>query len=696
MEDNKKRQQHLLEELGQARQRVAELETRNAMLMDKNRLKDVTNHANFALFVLDRSGKPFYVNRTAEKWFANFSAMEPMNFWQYFNLSDPYHDGRSALTSGKTYTRDVSFMLDDKKQKCFHLVASLVNNEDSGVEQVNVLLFDITSRKKTEEALDLKRQELVKQNKDNRDFLQILEKTASSLNFHESLNKILPYINNLMQSRLSIVYCRTPREAAMEPSHHYRLSLEELAYFMSTRFDADEYMPGDLKGEALFVDDSSSNLQLPESTRELMQRIGSRCAALIPVTYEGELKSLITCLCEDKVFSDKDRQIANNLQKHLEASYIAYKHSLSLLSKTVGFTQQLQIAEAMSKIDRSILNSSSQEEIIYGTINLFESVIPGEITQVLKYDSGDQLFKIIASYEDGHININSDTKFRICQIKSSVSTKFGMPDYFSDLTKEYGLKEYEMEFVNKGYRSLLVIPLLSKGELLGLISIASVKPAGYSAEQLSIAQRLGNQMSVALSNASLINQLQDLLIGTINSLATTLDAKSPWTKGHSHRVSEVAVKIGNAAGLDEKELYNLRLAALFHDIGKIGIFDAILDKPTALTEEERTAVEYHAVKTFDILHPIPNLTNIAVIAKSHHERWDGNGYPDGLTGEDIPVLSRIIALADSYDAMITDRPYRKGLSADDALDQIRSSAGTQFDPRLTDLFSNILEGISTG
>jgi putative nucleotidyltransferase with HDIG domain len=178
----------------------------------------------------------------------------------------------------------------------------------------------------------------------------------------------------------------------------------------------------------------------------------------------------------------------------------------------------------------------------------------------------------------------------------------------------------------------------------------------------------------------LVTDLDDFARGTLTAFARAVDANSTWTAGHSERVTEGAVALGRHLGLSEPELDVLQRGGLLHDIGKIGVSASILDKPSRLTDEERAAIEMHPVIGHRILSPIPPMRDVLEIVRHHHERMDGTGYPDRLAGESIPLLARVLAVADVYDALVSDRPYRAGMRQDEALSLIRVMAGAHLDP----------------
>ena len=186
-------------------------------------------------------------------------------------------------------------------------------------------------------------------------------------------------------------------------------------------------------------------------------------------------------------------------------------------------------------------------------------------------------------------------------------------------------------------------------------------------------------------------KLEAAYMESIETLRHTVDAKDTYTRGHSDRVSEFSVLIGQKLGLSEKDIRTLRLGGLFHDIGKIGVPDAILQKDTRLTDDEYSEIKNHPAIGVHILSTASIFNDIIPIVKHHHEKWDGNGYPSKLKGEEIPYLARIASIADSFDAMSSKRSYRDILPIEIIKEEFRKNKGTQFDPKLTDVFLDILE-----
>jgi response regulator RpfG family c-di-GMP phosphodiesterase len=236
-----------------------------------------------------------------------------------------------------------------------------------------------------------------------------------------------------------------------------------------------------------------------------------------------------------------------------------------------------------------------------------------------------------------------------------------------------------------------IFPLMIEGQVFGTLDIHSDSMLGEEKEGKIL--YLLNRSAERMENVALYEGLYENMLSTLNSMAKILDARDPHTSQHSTRVTNLSVAMANILKLSDDEKDVLYIAASLHDIGKVGIPDSILLKPGTLTDEEFMIIKRHPDIGADILKPIPPMSRETEVIRYHHERYDGKGYPLGIGGEEIPLLSRIINLADSYDAMTSDRPYRNGLSMDKAIEEIVRCMGSQFDPELAKIFiSKVISG----
>lgn len=236
--------------------------------------------------------------------------------------------------------------------------------------------------------------------------------------------------------------------------------------------------------------------------------------------------------------------------------------------------------------------------------------------------------------------------------------------------------------------SFLAVPLKKDGLIVGVLIVSNKKRPGhlFTKEDEELLLALSNHIAIALLNAKLYERLKSLFISTVTSLTRAIDAKDKYTSGHSERVMRYAVSIGKELKLNEEALENLKLSSLLHDVGKIGVKEAILAKPARLLGSERSLMNRHPLIGVGIVGGIDDSHKIINGILEHHERFDGKGYPGRLKGKKISLEGRIIAVADTFDALTTNRPYQKRYSLKEAFFEIKKAASTQFDPRIVKAF----------
>jgi PAS domain S-box-containing protein len=268
---------------------------------------------------------------------------------------------------------------------------------------------------------------------------------------------------------------------------------------------------------------------------------------------------------------------------------------------------------------------------------------------------------------------------------------------FRNLVEEEPDSDRAVLLEEENFQAYYGLPLIAKGQVEGVLEVFHRTPLTPTSDWLDFLETLAGQAAIAINNSHLFNDLQRSNISlvlaydaTIEGWSHALDLRDRETEGHSQRVTDLTVQIAQAMGLNEVELVHVRRGALLHDIGKMGIPDAILLKPGPLTDEEWVIMRKHPTYAYELLSPIAYLRPALDIPYCHHEKWDGTGYPHGLKREQIPLAARLFAVTDVWDALTSDRPYRAAWTKEKALEYIHSQSGIHFDPKVIEVFSSLV------
>jgi putative nucleotidyltransferase with HDIG domain len=249
----------------------------------------------------------------------------------------------------------------------------------------------------------------------------------------------------------------------------------------------------------------------------------------------------------------------------------------------------------------------------------------------------------------------------------------------------------EREYLNE-FPAQLFIPVSTKGELVGFFIVSSKRSTqSYTHDDEVTLSTVANQTAVIIENARLYEDLEGTFVQTVVALANAIDMRDTYTSSHSQRIAEWAATVARILGCTPEEMQAVYWAGLLHDIGKIGIPDSILRKPTKLDESEWKKIRKHTIDGARLVSPIKKLSHVAPIIEFSHERYDGSGYPCGLKGEEIPLGARIIGVVDSYSAMLDERPYKRSISRQEAIEELERNSGILFDPQVVNVFLYVLK-----
>jgi putative nucleotidyltransferase with HDIG domain len=360
----------------------------------------------------------------------------------------------------------------------------------------------------------------------------------------------------------------------------------------------------------------------------------------------------------------------------------------SFNSMATRLGRQFHALGTIHDIDRAILSSLNQDEIIEAVLGRMPYLLSWDCFAIAAFSAnGDSASEVKLTVKASSHKAERQTVTATLSQKDQERLQES-PDVI-ELSPDQPILDFVLPLQGAGYSHFLILPIFGEQKVFAAMICAHRSSPEADQEDMRRARQVADQLAVAFSNVELIEALQQLHLGTLTALARAIDAKSAWTAGHSERVTDLSLKIARTMGLGPKDLAVMHTGGLLHDIGKIGTPPAILDKPGKLDTEETRIMRDHVRIGLRILDPIPGIQDALPIVAQHHEWFDGNGYPQGLAGEQISLHARIFAVADCYDAMISDRPYRKGLPREQALNLLKQKSGSQFDPQVIDVFCRL-------
>lgn len=358
--------------------------------------------------------------------------------------------------------------------------------------------------------------------------------------------------------------------------------------------------------------------------------------------------------------------------------------SFNLMTARLG--RQFQALKTINEIDQGILASLNREGIVDAVLARMPDLLPCDCFCIAQFAAANSQASLTIRRAD-------DPWKEVKSTRLSESDSGRMKDHPSVwfVDQEMDAPAFLLPLRQQGMNSFLVLPIFLENHLFAALVAAHSAVLQWDKDDIQQARQVADQLAVAFSNVQLIEAMEHLHWGTLTALARAIDAKSAWTAGHSERVTAMALKIGSAIGLPSRELQIMHRGGLLHDIGKIGTPPDILDKPEKLDASEMAVMREHVHIGMRILEPIPGFKEALPIVAQHHEWFNGGGYPEGLAGENISLHARIFAVADCYDALISDRPYRTGLPKAKVIEILKSGSGVQFDPKVIEAFLRLCE-----
>ncbi|NOZ02640.1 MAG: GAF domain-containing protein [Deltaproteobacteria bacterium] len=411
---------------------------------------------------------------------------------------------------------------------------------------------------------------------------------------------------------------------------------------------------------------------------------GANCEMAVPLMISGRSIGVLDAeAVRARPFGKGDVELFGLFGKHVAAAV----HNAQLLEKArsdgLKLERRAQDLAVLNEIGMRIATFTDPDALIDEAMDLASRRLFFRTCALLMLDGDELVVRGAYGHDNGVYRGLRLTHGRGVTWRSLAEQRpILVDDVVADPDYVQGLHEGRCE---------MVAPILGPDGPIGVLDAESPKPRAFNRNSLKMFEAFAHQIAVALENARLHETNRRTFYETIRALAHTLEMRDSYTHGHSERVCRLSTRIGEALGLDKADMQVLEQASLLHDIGKIGVRDSILLKEGKLDAGERLAIEQHPVIGDDILHPVGFLHEALTNVRHHHEHWDGSGYPEGLAGEAIPLVARIVTVADAYDAMTSTRPYRKAIAGHKAIDEIRKLAGLQFDPKVVKAFLSVMD-----
>ncbi len=409
---------------------------------------------------------------------------------------------------------------------------------------------------------------------------------------------------------------------------------------------------------------------------------GGRASLLVlPLRVSGRIVGVLELLRfpPSPAFDPRDTEMATTMGHQLGMTM----ENARLYSEAAKRVVQSSTLMELS----AILNSTLQiSEVLRLAVEAATRLMECEVGSLLLLNEEcDELVFEVALGERGREV--KEVRLKVGEGIAGWVAKTGKPTVVSDVRRDPRFSrrvDFRTHFIT---RNMICVPVKSRDRIIGVLQALNRRTdRPFDAEDQRLFESLSRQVGIAIENARLYEEVKETFLSTAATLAEAIEKRDPYTGGHVRRVVEICLTVGEELTLNSEETETLHLAAILHDVGKIGIRDVVLQKDGPLTPDELAHIREHPELGAEILAPIKQLDAVIPAVRHHQERCDGQGYPDGLKGEEIPMASRIIAVADTFDAMTTDRPYRPRISDEAAVREIQRCAGSQFDPKVVEAF----------
>ena len=522
--------------------------------------------------------------------------------------------------------------------------------------------------------------------------LRVASRINSQLDLDALLFAICEEIAKALETPIALIYLFDVKQNGLFPAACIGLSQEDERRLPS--FSRDFYEQGLLQYGTVF---ELSDLQefIAEPGHEIFRELEVHSLALANMEHEKELIGFLAVLTTKSETNFSEDQL-------LLLQGLADQAALAIIKTRLykDARRRLENLQALRAIDIAIVKNHDLKQTLDVLVKQITRLLEVDAAVVLLLDPTREYLEYAAS-KGYNAEFLVHRRLRIGEGTAGLAAESSSIFQISDLQSD------PMAFIDspllkqEKMRSYFAAPLIVKDQVIGVLELFRRTPFDPDDEWFSFLKAFAGQAAIAIDNSTLFHDLQrsnqelsQAYDATIEGWSRALDLRDKETVGHTIRVTEMTLHLARLMKFDPDKLTHVRRGALLHDIGKMGIPDAILLKPGPLTDEEWEIMRRHPVYAYELLRPIEYLRPALEIPYYHHEKWDGTGYPLGLKGEEIPLAARIFAIVDVWDALSSDRPYRKGWPPERVYEHIRSQSDTHFDPQIAELFLKLLKSRS--
>ncbi len=653
---------------------------------ETTKLYNAVEQSGDVIFITDRNGIIEYVNPAFET-VTGYSKEESLGKWPNIISSglmevDDYERIWKTILSGEVFRGEI---IDRKKGgEIFYYDQTITPLKDA---RGNITHFvstgkDVTERKRAEEEI---RQRLSE--------LEVLYESGLAISQLLQPKEIAQKIINLLDQKLdwhhTTIRLYHPQDDTLEllAFNQPGLRSEQEKRALEERFKTSIAKKGQgLSGWVVEHGQSVRTSDLMHDTRYVETFPGLQSGLYVPIIIGKQIIGVISIESEEAdAFSEADERLVATLAAQAASAL----ENARLFEETKRRLERLQSLHA---IDKAITGSMDISLILDVIIGQVISQLNADAAVILLYDQTAEALK----YAKGSGFCTQALQHTCLPLGEGYAGRVALGRQMIQIPDLQTRKTDFLRsptFSQEGFVSYIGVPLIANGEIKGVMEIFHRAAFDAETDWLNFLEALAVQTAIAIDNATLFKNLQlsnvELSMAydaTIAGWSHALDLRDKETEGHTQRVTELTERLARDMNISDAEIVHIRRGALLHDIGKMGVPDGILLKPDKLTDEEWDIMKRHPQFAYDMLAPIAYLKPALDIPYCHHERWDGTGYPRGLKGEQIPLVARIFAMADVYDALTSDRPYRKAWSKEKTLEHIREQSGTHFDPQLLNIF----------